>query len=70
MLEILFHDIPRILADLIWLDETSPDESGQKIKKIRMFDYKKITLLLEGHSLSTKVSFHNNPIALLNLILF
>jgi len=30
ILEILFHDIPRIIADLIWLDETSFDESGQK----------------------------------------
>jgi hypothetical protein len=70
MLEILSHDIPRIIADLFWFDETSPDESGQKIKKIRMVDYKKITLLPEGHSLSTKVSFHNNPIALQALILF
>jgi hypothetical protein len=70
MLEILSHDIPRIIADLFWLDETSPDESEKKIKKIRMFDYKKITLLLEGHSLSIKVSFHNNPNALLVLILF
>jgi hypothetical protein len=28
MLEILFHDIPRIIADLIWLDDSCPDEWG------------------------------------------
>ena len=28
ILEMLSHDIPRIIADIIWLNESSFDESG------------------------------------------
>jgi hypothetical protein len=28
ILKMLFHDIPRIIADIIWLNESSFDESG------------------------------------------